>query len=238
MANLRSSRFQLRVNNPDAISAVDALEPVQSQYAASPRIVGLLVRKAALLDIGKDLLAWYDKMFNPKTAEGTGLDIWGRIVGIGRSLWVESFDYFGFAGQNLQNFDRAPFWLKTLASGQTDLSDEAFRLLIFCKAAANISGSTMEDLNRLLEALLGAAHGPGSCCVIESGTMSVRMVFKFYLTDYEQAILRQYGLPGRPAGVELEWFQFSPGELFGFSGQELQNFDNGIFTPFEYTVPD
>ena len=44
MANFRNPRTQIRVNCPDIVSDIDALEPVQSQYAASPRITSLLVR--------------------------------------------------------------------------------------------------------------------------------------------------------------------------------------------------
>ena len=232
MANFRNPRTQLRVNCPDIVSDIDALEPIQSQYAASPRIVGLLVRKAALLDPGKDLMLWYDGIFNPRTAQGIGLDIWGRIVGIGRKLWVGNTDFFGFHGQNLQNFDNGPFWIQSLASGQVDLSDEAYRFLIFYKAAANIGESTMEALNSLLNQLFEPDHGPGSCYVLETGPMHIMAVFKFYLTSYEISILSQYGLLDRPAGVGFSWFQHDPDEMFGFAGQELQNFDNGIFTPF------
>ena len=234
MANFRNPRTQIRVNCPDIVSDIDALEPVQSQYAASPRILALLVKKAALLDPGRVLLRWDEGIFNPKTAQGVGLDIWGRIVGIGRKLWVENVDFFGFHGQNLQNFAQAPFWIKSLASGQVDLSDEAFRFLIFYKAMANIGESTMAAVNSMLSALFEADHGPGSCYVLETGVMEVRAVFNFYLSGYEQALLEQHGLLDRPAGVGFGWYQHDPQELFGFSGQELQNFDTGVFTPFEY----
>ena len=232
MANIRNPRYQLRVNAPDAVSDIDALEPVQSQYATSPRIVSLLVRKAALLDPGKDLMLWHDCIFNPRTAEGVGLDIWGRIVGIGRKLWVENVDFFGFHGQNLQNFDQAPFWIQSLASGQVDLTDEAFRFLIFYKAMANIGESTMQAINFLLNSLFEVEHGTGSCCVLETGPMHIMAVFSFYLTSYELALIQQYALLGRPAGVGFSWYQHDPSEMFGFAGQQLQNFDNGIFTPF------
>lgn len=232
MANFRNPRTQLRVNCPDIVSDIDALEPIQSQYAASPRIIALLVKKAALLDPGKDLMLWYDGIFNPKTAQGVGLDIWGRIVGIGRKLWVENTQFFGYAGQNLQNFDHAPFWIKSLASGQVDLPDEAFRFLIFYKATANIGESTMQAVNALLRALFAETREQGSCYVLETGPMHIRAIFNFYLTSYEQALLQQYGLLDRPAGVGFSWYQHDPGETFGFAGQELQNFDNGVFTPF------
>jgi hypothetical protein len=237
MANFRDKKTQLRVNCPDIVSDIDALEPVQSQYAASPRIIALLVKKAALLDPGRDLMYWYDGIFNPKTAQGVGLDIWGRIVGIGRKLWVENTEFFGFHGQNLQNFDQAPFWIQSLASGQLDLSDEAYRFLIFYKAAANIGESTMQALNALLNALFAETRGQGAWYALETGLMHIMAVFNFYLTPYELALLQQYGLLDRPAGVGFGWYQHDPQEMFGFAGQELQNFDNGIFTPFEYQTP-
>lgn len=236
MANFRNPRTQLRVNCPDIVSDIDALEPIQSQYAASPRIIALLVKKAALLDPGRDLMKWYEGEFNPRTAEGVGLDIWGRIVGIGRKLWVENVDFFGFHGQNLQNFDQAPFWIQSLASGQVDLTDEAFRFLVFYKAAANIGESTMQAVNDFLNDLFKEEHGSGSCYVLEVAPMELRAVFTFYLTSFEQALLQQYGLLDRPAGVGFGWYQHDPSEMFGFSGQELQNFDNGVFTPFEYQI--
>lgn len=236
MSDLRNYRTQLRVNCPDVVSGIDALEPVQSQYAASPRILSLLVRKAALLDPGRDLMLWYDGMFNPKTAEGVGLDIWGRIVGIGRKLWVQNLEFFGFHGQNLQNFDQAPFWIQSIASGQVDLSDEAYRFLIFYKAMANIGKSTVQALNALLDSLFAPSHGSGSCCVLETGSMHLHAVFSFLLTNYESAILAQYGLFDRPAGVGFSWYQHDPQTMFGFAGQNLQNFDNGVFSPFEYQL--
>ena len=237
MANLRDKKTLLRVNCPDIISDIDALEPVLSQYAASPRILGLLVRKAALLDPGKDLMLYYDGIFNPKTAQGVGLDIWGRIVGIGRMLWMTNTEFFGFAYQNLENFDQAPFWIASLAQGQFRLTDEAYRFLIFYKAAANIGRGDMQSINALLNLLFESEHGTGSCYVLETGVMEIRAVFNFYLSGYEQALLTQYGLLDRPAGVLFSWYQHSPDEMFGFAGQELQNFDNGVFTPFGYQIP-
>ena len=83
MANFRNPRTQLRVNCPDIVSDIDALEPVISQYAASPHIIALLVKKAALLD---------------------------RPAGVGFGWYQhDPAEMFGFAGQNLQNFNNGIF---------------------------------------------------------------------------------------------------------------------------------
>lgn len=237
MANLRFSKYQLRVNNPDGISDIDALEPVQSQYAASPRIVELLVRKAALLDPGKDVMAWYDGIFNPRTAEGVGLDIWGRIVGIGRMLWAQNTDFFGFSYQQLHPFGQAPFWSESESEGHFPLSDDAYRFLIFYKAMANIGQGNMQSLNALLGLLFEEKHGPGSCFVLETGVMEIKAVMLFELTSYEVSLLRAYGLLNRPAGVGFSWLQVNPASVFGFAGQGLQPFNQGTFTPYTEQTP-
>jgi len=237
MANLRGLMTLLRVNCPDLVSSIDALEPVISQYAASPRITSLLVKKAALLDPGKDFMLWYDSMFNPRSAEGVGLDNWGRIVGIGRMLRVLNTEFFGFSYQGLNPLDQAPFWNDADAEGQFPLSDEAYRFLIFYKAMANIGRGDMASLNAMLQLLFEEAHGPGACFVLETGPMEIKAVFLFELTAYEQSLLSSYGLLDRPAGVGFSWLQVNPYATFGFSGSGLQPFDRGVFTPFVEQTP-
>lgn len=237
MANFRDFYTLLRVNCPDIVSGIDALEPVISQYAASPRITSLLVCKAALLDPGKDLMLWYDSMFNPRSAEGVGLDNWGRIVGIGRMLRVLNTEFFGFSYSGLNPMDQAPFWNDADAEGQFSLSDEAYRFLIFYKAMANIGQATMASLNAMLQLLFEEVHGEGSCFVLEDGPMHIKAIFLFELTSYEQSLLANYGLLDRPAGVGFSWFQINPFATFGFAGQELQPFDRGVFTPFIEQTP-
>jgi hypothetical protein len=237
MRNIRGPRYLLRVNNPDAISGIDVLESVQSQYAASPRILALLVKKAALADPGRDVMAWYDGVFNPQTAVGIGLDIWGTIVGIGRKLRVLNDRFFGFSYSGLNPMDQAPFWSSADAEGQFPLSDEAYRFLIFYKAMANIGRGDVASLNAMLQLLFEEVHGESSCFVLEDGPMKIKAVFLFELTAYEQSLLASYGLLDRPAGVGFRWFQISPSATFGFAGQELQPFDRGVFTPFVEQSP-
>ena len=224
MANFRGSRTQLRVNCPDIVSDIDALEPVQSQYAASPRILALLVKKAALLDPGKDLMLWYEGIFNPKSALGVGLDIWGRIVGAWRTIDLEDKRWLGFAQALLFPFDQAPMWAGKKSYEAKDLDDIGFRRLIFWKAAANIASAEAPALNELMQRLF-----PGlPASVIEIGVMHIRVVTGFSLSDAEEAIFRKHGLMAKGAGVGVSWLQV-PGDFLGFKHSGLMPFDQAPF---------
>lgn len=224
MANIRYEKYQLRINNPDGISSIDVLDSIQSQYAASPHMLALLVSKAALADPGKDVMIWYDKIFNPRTAEGIGLDIWGRIVGANRTLEVGETRWFGFMQGRLQPFNQGVFWSGEQVYTTSDLSDEDFRTLIFWKAAANIASAEAPALNQLLQNLF-----PGEVSyIIEVGVMHIRVISRFQLTAIQEAIFRRYGLLAKGAGVGVEWLGV-PAHTLGFAGTELEPFDQGTF---------
>lgn len=204
-----------------------ALRTIQSQYGASPHIIGIVEAAAKQLDPTGDIRTFYNEVFNPKTAHGIGLDIWGRIVGAGRYLSVDNEDFFGFYGSQLNPFDQAPFFV----SGDTDhfrLDDEAFRTLIFLKAAANIGNATLPGIKEVLTALFDEP-----VLVMNIGEMKVRIVFTFYLTAYQRALFAEYGILNLGGGVGFEYYQIEPQNTFGFNGSGLQPFNQGIFQPYE-----
>lgn len=204
-----------------------ALRTIQSQYGASPHIIGIVEAAAKQLDPTGDIQTFYDKVFNPLTAEGVGLDIWGRIVGASRYLTVDNEEFFGFYGSQLNPFDQAPFYVE----GDTDhfrLDDNAFRTLIFLKAAANIGNATLPSIKEILSALFDAP-----VLVMNIGEMKVRIVFTFYLTPYQRALFREYGVLNLGAGVGFEYYQIDPAQTFGFGGSEMQPFNQGVFQPYD-----
>ena len=203
-----------------------AEKTIQSQYGASPHIIGIVKAAAKQLDPSTDIETFYNEVFNPKTAHGVGLDIWGRIVGANRYLTVDNEDYFGFLGSLLNPFNQAPFYIH----GDTDhyrLSDEAYRTLIFLKAAANIGNATLPSLKEILSTLF-----EDSVLVMNIGEMKVRVVFEFYLSAYDRALFAEYGLLNLGAGVGFEYYQIEPQNTFGFDGSGLQPFSQGIFQPY------
>lgn len=204
-----------------------ALRTIQSQYGASPHIIGIVKAAAEQLDPSTDIETFYNEVFNPKTAHGVGLDIWGRIVGANRYLTVDNEDFFGFLGSLLNPFNQAPFYVM----GDTDhyrLSDEAYRTLIFLKAAANIGNATLPSLKEILSTLF-----EDTVLVMNIGEMKVRVVFEFYLSAYDRALFAEYGLLNLGAGVGYEYYQIDPQNTFGFDGSGLQPFSQGIFQPYQ-----
>lgn len=204
-----------------------ALQTIQSQYGASPHIIGIVEAAAKQLDPTGDIKTFFDKVFNPLTAEGVGLDVWGRIVGASRYLDVENEDFFGFYGQQLNPFNQAPFYL----TGDTNvfrMNDTAFRTLIFLKAAANIGNATLPSIKEILSKLFDYP-----VLVMNIGEMKVRIVFTFYLTANQRALFREYGILNLGGGVGFEYYQIDPQGTFGFDGSELQPFNQGIFQPYD-----
>ena len=62
----------------------DIAETIQSQYATSRRMTQVINAFWDSINPKSDIDLLYKKLVNPRTAEGWGLDIWGRIVAIGR----------------------------------------------------------------------------------------------------------------------------------------------------------
>jgi hypothetical protein len=137
---------------------------IQSQYSTSPHIMGLVEEFRKQIDPNADIATFFHDYFDPRTARGKGLDIWGEIVGISRILEVDaSNEYFGFTGQNMQNLDNAPYYYDN-ATNTYRLSDEAFRDLIFMKAYANIADETLPSIKQILNQIL-----PNKTYVINGG---------------------------------------------------------------------
>lgn len=204
---------------------------IQSQYGTSPHIKGLIESFAKRIDPTIDIETFYRDYFDPRTAVGVGLDIWGVIVGADRLIEVENFDYFGLEGQNLKAFDQAPFYHEKGATNLYRMNDNAFRELIFLKAYANIANATMPSIKYLINAIF-----PGGATAIEAEHMKLRVIFfSFAVPAYSFALLKRYGLFNLGAGVGWEYYIIDPQQTFGFEGSGMQNFDNGVFAPYDIT---
>lgn len=140
-------------------------QTIVSQYADSPKLLALLASIDEWISPDALLEEFYDKILNLLTAEGHGLDIWGRIVGVSRTLRVGIGSYFGFGeATDRTGFNQSPFYDGQVTTYAVDLTDEQYRLLIFAKAALNITDSSIPAINRIL---LNLFLGRGNCYVTD-----------------------------------------------------------------------
>lgn len=196
----------------EQIPAIDYLEPFQSQYSSSAKMLALANGMAARLDNVDAIKVFYEQIFDPRTAKGKGLDIWARIVGLqGRGVHVENQEIFGFTGQELQNFDHAPFYSTSTGTGVVDLPDDDLKWLIMAKALANISNDSLDGLNAVLRYMLRSMGlGEGIAYVSEVGNMALTVIFTEAISAAQENIFRQFGLFNRGAGMSLD-FNFVEG---------------------------
>lgn len=204
-----------------------------SQFANSATIRALIENFNEYIDPRANMDAFYEMVWNVDTAKGFGLDIWGRIVGVSRLLQLTSSrNTFGFLNEDFPP-DWAPFNQGTFSTGTEvtqayALADDAYRVLILTKALSNIVATNAPSLNALLRNLF---PGRGRCYVLDLGSMSMRFVFEFSLSDIEYAILTQSGALPHPAGVRYSVLVVPTAGLFGFkeNGPLVQTFNHGVF---------
>jgi hypothetical protein len=207
---------------------IDVNRTIISQYANSPRITALIDNADKYIDPRADLDNFYNLVWNVKTAKGFGLDIWGRIVGIGRLLEIDDpGDTFGFLGSDFAPFNQGTFGPHEIKTSYL-LADDAYRTLILLKALANISASDIQTLNAILTSMFADR---GRCYVLEVQPMKIRYVFEYTLTPYERALFSKSGITPRPAGVGYETYEIDIPHTFGFAGSGSQPFNQGTFAP-------
>lgn len=196
--------FQIGVSPIGTIPPFDFWTTVISQYANSPILTQLCQNFAAYVDETKNFDDFLDLIFNVDTAQGAGLDVWGRIVGVTRVLQItNSGVYIGFEEQNptADTFGpggQSPFYSGAPVTQNFDLADGSFRTLIFAKALLNISNCSIPAINQMM---LNLFPNRGNCYCTDGGNMTMTYTFKFFLTPVEVAIVSASGVLPKPAGV-------------------------------------
>jgi len=174
----------------------DPLATVLSQYANSPAILALIDAFAQWLDPAARFDQFFDQFFNLRTAQGHGLDVWGRILGVNRVLGVPAGVYLGFESDpGAKPFGFGILYRGGRATNNVALTDEAYRTLLFAKAALNITNASIGAINAILINLFGDGY------VRDNLDMSMTYVFTRALTPVETAIVYQSGVLPRPCGV-------------------------------------
>ena len=179
-------------------------DTVASQYANSPTLLSLINSFNSAVDPTEVIDDWFDNVWNIQTAQGYGLDVWGRIVGVNRVVPIPSgTTYLGFEGSGSasgNSLNQAPFYSGETTTTNYSLSDDAFRQLIMAKAAANIWDGSIPGLNMILNLLF---PGQGEVYVTDGLDMTMTYTFSWALTPVQTSIVINSGVLPRPSGVAL-----------------------------------
>jgi hypothetical protein len=179
-------------------SPFDITPTVMSQFANSPTILALLESFAQCIDPTTDVDNLYDTVINVLTAVGFGLDIWGRIVGVGRVFPVADATYFGYEGSDFVGWDLGIWWHGVLDTANFALSDVSYRQLILAKALANITNGSIPGINAVLTSLFA---GRGQAYVQDHLNLTMTYKFEFALTPVDHTIVVNSGVLPKPIGV-------------------------------------
>ncbi|EKD9930512.1 DUF2612 domain-containing protein [Escherichia coli] len=206
-------------------------QTILTQYSASRRLLSVIdtFNQAVSLDDFTD--EFIEKVWDLTTCETFGLDMWGKIVGIGRYITVPIESWaFGFGEADMPGaewptpFNDAPFVGEQQETTNVRLEDAAYRTLILCKAFTNISIATIPDMNRFLE-MLFRRRGRAFCTNYREMTMGV--VTEFVLAPWEKMILTNFDVMPIPSGVWVSVHQIvSP--WWGFASDAFP-FNDGVF---------
>lgn len=195
--------FQIGISPIGTIVPFDYWQTIISQFANSNVLTTLIGNFDDYVDVTQNMDMFYDQVMNISTAIGWGLDVWGRIVNVSRTLNIsQALSFFGFqeAGIGANPFNQQPFYLGQQITSNFQLADDAYRTLIFAKALANISDGSIPAINQILLRLF--PHR-GNCYVTDGLDMTMTYTFNFVLAPVELAIVAQSGALPKPTGVQL-----------------------------------
>lgn len=180
---------------------------ILSEYANSPIMDGIIINWFLSLDQTADFTAFYDNIWNIQTANGYGLDVWGRIVGVNRVIVLQTTRYWGYEEQELTTdpYQVSPFYSGGASTNNFALTDQSYRLLILAKAAANITNGSAPSINQILRNLF---PGRGETYITDNEDMTMTYNFNFVLTDTEQAVVKQSGVLPKSTGVKALYAMF------------------------------
>ena len=172
------------------------------QYEQAPHEKKMLENKQKFLkeNVEDFWSNWLTDVFNINTATTFGLNLWGRLLGVGRPTYIDN-------------------------GVVVDFTDEQYRTVLKGRVMLMMSNCSIPEINKYLNYLFPNK----SVFVVDYQNMSMKIVFYYTPTAQELAIAQLDGFLPRPAGVDVDYVIVPPDEVFGFDGQELSTFDNGTF---------
>lgn len=188
-------------------------DTLYSQYANSPTIAQMVDSFGQQIDPSGDFANFLSFIWNLDTAQGFGLDIMGRILGLNRQV-TNIPPVFGFPGT---------------PGGLYTMTDDQYRLALQIRALTNISNGSAKDVNTQLRLL---SDGRGNAFVQTTGDMLIKYTFFYAPMPYEYALMLSAKVVGKPVGVNLE-LDFTINPYFGFSeANSWDTFGQAVFASY------
>jgi len=179
--------------------AFDVAKTILSQYAGDPVIPQLIANMDDYFNPCVDFDNFYNLIWNIDTAVGYGLDVWGRILGVGRTLNVSTGQYFGFGeASDAEPFGQGAFYDGQPTTSNYALVDADYRILLYAKALANITDGSVPSITQIMLKLF---PGMGDCYCTDGLNETMTYTFTFPLSPVQLAIVAQSGVLPRPPGV-------------------------------------
>ena len=206
---------------------VDLMRAVLWQYEGAPRIKALAQSEQDWVnDNYRDFWnGWIRDVFNLKTANELGLNVWARILDVPLTInrpQRKSGAIFGF-GPNHKNFGRGNFG--RAQSNDLQVSTEQARKILLLRWQQLTSRPTIGNINKAL----AVVFGEGAAYVQDNLDMSNTLFMFTSRPDYATIdLLKNTDLLPRPSTVGAE-FAVQPRKGFGFGRHHL-NFGNGNFS--------
>jgi len=191
----------------------DPLKTIASQYANSPTLVTLVDAFAQQVLPTANFANFLSYIWNLDTAQGFGLDILGRIVGLNRQV-TDVPDIYG---------------MPPVTDGLYTMTDDQYRRALTVQVLHNISNGSAKDINAQMRIM---SNGRGNAFVQKVGTMSIKFKFYYAPMPYEYALVQTGKFLMAPTGVEFN-NSFTINNWFGFAEAESwQPFDQGVFADY------
>lgn len=236
------------------------------QYCNAPKLSAIIESELAFFNTNATQFFsnWETNVFNLLTANTFGLNVWGKILGVGRPSipavngGIDQNGVFRFA--NIDTGRWHSIWLSNASNPALNieytpnadsiplpnqLGDDAYRTVLLAKLKLLYSNGSIHDINDFLQSLLGSySTSTGwtkneKVYIVDNYDMTMRIEFGYVPTSAELSIITTDGLSPRPMGVFLNYSVI--GNLvsqFGFNEADMNTWvtpsSSGISVPEGY----
>lgn len=175
------------------------------QYDDANKLKSLMDKKNKFIEnsVEKFFRDYFSNIFNIKTANNFGLELWGVLLGVPRPQYTN-------ANSEVVNF-----------------TDDMYRKLLLAKVLKfNINGSVAE-INDYLRFMF---DDPEKVVFLKNNyDMTVEVIFHYKASLEDMAVINSEDFLPLPTGVKVVYAEINTEEIFGFEGSGLTGFDHGTF---------